>query len=471
MKTGSSNSLAPLHGQPAVSKKGLAQKGKAVPLIERQIKMKVNSNHNFIDRQDGLRVLMLGYNGANNTGAEALLLADIEDVRAVLGPQARITIPSLNPANLRRYVKETPNLRIEFMPTIYFATMQRLVRENDLVMLVEGSTYMDTWSSAMLWVYLWTTHCAHRMGKPCLAYAVDAGELRSAFNRRLMRTQASKTSLIITRAAAAAERLRAFGVTAPLEVTADNAFNFLPDPADSGLLVREWPEAGPHVAGMALVDFYQWPVTIKPWGRREDCYKWPYYFTRTPERLQATDDLARSYARLADTLITEHGKAVALIGMEGLDEAMLDRVFRHIQYKERARIFPSRLYNASQMVSILRSLDLLLTSRYHACVLSLAAGIPQVAIGHDLRLKTIYSELGLYDQYFVEPNGYDLYESLRARVVRLLSEPDSIKDALEQGYKIHKRDAQRNRALLSEFVLAHGLAPARAAALPSLVNV
>ena len=35
-----------------------------------------------------LRVLMLGYSGANNTGAEALLLADIEDVRTVL--------PSLN---------------------------------------------------------------------------------------------------------------------------------------------------------------------------------------------------------------------------------------------------------------------------------------------------------------------------------------------------------------------------------------
>ena len=34
------------------------------------------------------RVLFVGYNGANNTGAEALLLADIEDFRAVLGPGA-----------------------------------------------------------------------------------------------------------------------------------------------------------------------------------------------------------------------------------------------------------------------------------------------------------------------------------------------------------------------------------------------
>jgi hypothetical protein len=33
-------------------------------------------------------VLLMGYNGANNIGAEALLLADIQDIRAVLGPDA-----------------------------------------------------------------------------------------------------------------------------------------------------------------------------------------------------------------------------------------------------------------------------------------------------------------------------------------------------------------------------------------------
>jgi hypothetical protein len=122
-------------------------------------------------------VLLLGYNGANNTGAEALLLADLEDVRAVLGPQAVITIPCINPPNLRRYISEAPNLRIAPMPTLFFATLRRLVRENDLVMLVEGSTYMDTWTSAMLWAYLWATRCADDMDRPCLAYAVDAGEI------------------------------------------------------------------------------------------------------------------------------------------------------------------------------------------------------------------------------------------------------------------------------------------------------
>lgn len=399
---------------------------------------------------------MLGYNGANNTGAEALLLADIDDVRAVLGPEAVITIPSLNPPNLRRYVHETPTLRIAPIPTLYFAAIRRLVRENDLLMLVEGSTYMDTWSSALLWVYLWATRCADVMQKPSLAYAVDAGQIRSPFNRWLMRREVNKTTRIITRAAAAADRLRGMGVTAPIEATADNAFVFRPNPADAGLLCRVWPEAGRNAVGLALVDFYQWPVVMKLWGPQEDCYKWPYYFTHTPERTRATEALARGYAALADDLVARHGKSVALIGMESLDEALLRRVHATMAHPDRARIFCSREYNASQMVSILRGLELLVTSRYHACVLSLAAQVPQVAVGHDLRLKTIYRELGLFDDFFVEPDVPNLYDSLRSRVERLLNDPLCEREKLQRGYETHLRDAQRNRALFSDFVRVQG---------------
>jgi choline dehydrogenase-like flavoprotein len=70
------------------------------------------------------RVLLIGYSGANNTGAEALLLADIADVRAVFGPAAPITIPALDPANLRRYVRDEPNVRIERLPTIFFRAVR-----------------------------------------------------------------------------------------------------------------------------------------------------------------------------------------------------------------------------------------------------------------------------------------------------------------------------------------------------------
>jgi polysaccharide pyruvyl transferase WcaK-like protein len=401
------------------------------------------------------QVLLVGYNGANNTGAEALLLSDIADVRAVLGDDALITIPSLNPANLRRYVKEGPNLQIVPIPTIYPVALRNLVRKHDLIMLVEGSTYMDTWTSAMLWAYLWTTKCAADMGKPILAYAVDAGKL-SDFNRRLVRSQASKTDLIITRAQAAADRLRACGVTAPIETTADNAFTFRPDDRDEGWVERTWPEGAGNMVGLAVVDFYQWPVVMRPWGRREDCYKWPYYYSTSPERRQATEALVDGYAALADCLVTEHGKSVALICMEQLDEPLARKIQQRMSQAGRARVFSSREYNASQMTVLLRSLDFLVTSRYHACVLSLAAQVPQVAVGHDLRLRTIYNELGFKDGFFIDPHMPEPCNAVKTRLEKLFVDSSLERAALRRGYEEHLAQAQRNRALLRNFVQAHG---------------
>ena len=56
------------------------------------------------------------------------------------------------------------------------------------------------------------------------------------------------------------------------------------------------------------------------------------------------------------------------------------------------------------MTVLLRSLGGLVTSRYHASVLSMAAGVPQVAVGHDLRLRTLFEELGL-GRCFVSPGA------------------------------------------------------------------
>lgn len=400
----------------------------------------------------GPRILMVGYNGASNTGAEALLLADIADVRAVLGPQARITVPSLNPANLRRYVREDEHLRIVRLPPVFVRTARRLVQDHDLVMLVEGSAYMDTWTSALLWAFLWVTHCAKTFGKPSLAYAVDAGSLKPA-NARRVRREASKTDLIITRSRGAAERLRGWGVTSAIEVTADNALTFVPDPSDAGVVRCLWPDAPARVVGMAVVDFHLWPVVIRPFGRRASCYRWPYYFQRSRARCRASRALAASYAALADELVSTHDVGIALIAMEGLDEPFAATVWKGMQHQERARLFSARTLNASQMTWLLRSLTALQTSRYHAAVLSLAGQVPQVAVGHDLRLRTLYEELGLRDRWFVEPERLDL---LPARIGELLRSPAEQRGLLTAGHAELLARAQRNRELLRAFLADRG---------------
>ena len=398
--------------------------------------------------KNGTKVLLVGYNGANNTGAEALLLSDIEDVRKVLGPAAQITVPSLAPENLRRYVQEGPALKIVPIPILYFAALRRLVKEHDVIILVEGSTYMDTWGSVLLWAFLWATLCAARFGKVCIAYAVDAGSL-SGLNRWLVRKIANRTDLIVTRNRAAADRLASFGVKAPIETTADNAFTYRTRPEDAGWPQREWPRARDGTIGMAVVDFNLFPVVMRPVGRKADLYKWPYYFSRSRRRRRASEALTAGYAALADRVAAERGAPVALIAMEEVDERLAHAIRGRMTRPEMARVFSSRAYNASQMTVLLRSLRLLVTSRYHAGVLSLAAGVPQVAVGHDLRLRTLYKDLGLFERSFVDPRAPLMFERLNVRVDQLLDNPGEVGPLLEAGHAEHLGRALRNRLLLA----------------------
>jgi polysaccharide pyruvyl transferase WcaK-like protein len=396
------------------------------------------------------RILLVGYNGANNTGAEAKLLAIIEEIREVLGPEACLTVPSLNEANLRRYLKESPTIKIKSLrPSLFFWDIRKLVQENDLIMLVEGSCYMDTWGSALLWCYLLATRYAHSMGKPCVAYSVDAGSA-SRFNGWLIRREASKTDLILGRTQKAADRLKKWGVNAPIEVTADNAFAFHPNPSDDGLLKRVWPEAS-HVVGVAAEDIYKWPVVIRPWARKKHLYRWPYCYTHTKESEDKSELLADVLAVQSDEIIEDYDKDVALLSMEGLDATFANKIQGLMNHPERTKVFTSTDYNASQITSILRSTELLITSRYHAGVLSLAKQIPQTAIGHDLRIKDLYSDLGIED-LFVDHEDPDRYKKLSDNVELLLCKADSVRAKLLQGYEQYVQREKLNPARLRAFL-------------------
>jgi len=406
-------------------------------------------------RSDTPKVLLVGYNGANNTGSEARLLEIIKEIRTVLGNDTIITVPTLNERNLRRYLEESETIRIAPVPSIYFMELRRLVRCHDLIMLVEGSCYMDTWTSALLWAFLSATKYAHSYGRPSLAYAVDAGNVSSA-NRRRVRREASKTDLIITRTEAAADRLREWGVDTSIDVTADTAFSFHLDDTPTGFIRTIWPGSGERVMGMSVVNFNLWPVVFRPCGRRSLCYRWPYYYSHSRSRREGTTLLARGLAREADRVVEEHDMSVALIAMEALDEPLAMQVRESMVHPERARIFSSNRHNASEMTFILRDLEMLITSRYHASVLSLASGVPQVAVGHDLRLMDLYGDLGIVKERFKEHDSTDLWDWISSSVDELLDDREERQRLLE-GNRRHLERASRNRTLLREFVEEHGV--------------
>ncbi|MGZ4857189.1 MAG: polysaccharide pyruvyl transferase family protein, partial [Methanobacteriaceae archaeon] len=115
-------------------------------------------------------------------------------------------------------------------------------------------------------------------------------------------------------------------------------------------------------------------------------------------------------------------------------------------------VISSGEFNASQMTSILCELALLVTSRYHASVLSLRALVPQIAVGHDPRLTSLYLDLGLYDDYFISHDDPHLWEVLKKKVDLLLRYPNLQREQLEKGYQEQMSLAHENKNLLQKFL-------------------
>jgi polysaccharide pyruvyl transferase WcaK-like protein len=409
------------------------------------------------------KVLLMGYNGANNTGSETRLISIIEDLRTVLGKDVELTIPTLNEKNLRRYIEEDEHLKIVPIPSIYFFALKKIVENQDLVLLVEGSCYMDTWTSALLWAFLWTTRCAYNQGIPCIAYAVDSGEL-SRFNRFLVKKEASKTDLIITRTTYARERLIDIGVTAPIVNTADCAFSFDTKLEAENSLKKIWnsenPSSNEGFVGMAVVDFHLWPVVIRPWGKKVNLYKWPYYFSRSRSRVLRSETLSKNWAREADRIVELHSKNIILICMEELDEPLAIEIKNRMKHSEKAQIVSAGTYNASQMTEVLRSLELLITSRYHAGVLSMKTSVPQIGIGHDQRLKGLYKDIKIEKEFFIDyPKDNSkvdgIWKSLSKKVDQLIEDPKHTKELIEKCYQKQVELSLNNKKYLKNFLFKH----------------
>ncbi len=80
-----------------------------------------------------------------------------------------------------------------------------------------------------------------------------------------------------------------------------------------------------------------------------------------------------------------------MIGMEMLDRDACERVSEKLGG---APLFSSEKYDMYQLVSILRAADRILSSRYHAIVTSMPAGVPSAGVTMDERIRNLMRERG-----------------------------------------------------------------------------
>jgi polysaccharide pyruvyl transferase WcaK-like protein len=393
-------------------------------------------------------ILMLGYTGCHNTGSDARILTIIEDIRQCFGERASITVASFYPERTARVVPDEARVRIERVPFVFPLKILRLAARHDVTFLVEGSCFKQNWASALLYLFLWGALCAKLAGRRCVAYAVDAGDL-SPLNGFLTKLVCDRLDLIITRTEAARRRLRDIGVTARILANTDTAFQFLRHPSGLDAPPRPVPQVEPDAVGIAPVEFHHWPLKTKLSGKREECFNWPYYFTWDDERREKSRRLIESYRRLVVHAIERHDLQVVLLAMEALDAKICGQILAGLSERHKARVkfVSAEEYTPYQIAPVLRGLKYLVTSRYHACVLSMCRPVPQMALCHDERLESIYAEIGIAQDFLLGHDDPLLGEKIIPTFDRLVADRARLADTLREKYETFFLPRCRRNAL------------------------
>ncbi len=382
---------------------------------------------------DKLKLLFAGYNGTRNTGSDVRVEEILRQVRRILGPEnLSLSVMTQNFDSTRGYFGDARQVHL---PDVYPPFLAREVPRNDGVIACEGSMFKSKFANALTIMIIGSLGIAAAQNKLSVGYGAEAGDM-DPFVQSMCRRYC-RDSFIITRNPESQEVLGKLGVST--ELGTDTAWTFEPHPPEHGRkMLREagWDGASPILAVCPIHPFW-WPVTASMAKRvahlTAGAYKESYYRTIYFHRSGAEVDAA------FEKYLTALGQAVVryrrdrpmftiLVGMEALDRRACERLAPKIGG---APIFSSNRLNMYELVSILRCCDRLVSSRYHAIVTSMPAGIVSAGVSMDERIGNLMHERG-HDQLTVRVDDPELEDKLVAVMHALDREADSIRDAIAQ---------------------------------------
>lgn len=380
---------------------------------------------------DKLKILFVAYSGARNTGAEVRVGECIRQMNQILGAeQIEINLMTLDREETAEYYKGYRFNPIEFN-TVFFRDVFVHVKNNHLVVLVEGSCWKENFSSALLYYFIYAAGLAAKMGKPCFSYAVDAGSM-NPFNNKMSLRLSRRMTRIITRSADATVKLREIGL--PVHSTrVDTAWTQeaeSPEYARQVLREKGW-DGEKRLVGLAMQNYFWWPVVpdlakfMKQKLTRnkelaEYNYKQIYYYDYDKEDRKKYDRWVQMLTEIMDGLTKEYDVCPVIIGMEALDKKSCDDVARRM--KNQPIVLACQDYVGHQMAALLRELHLLMTTRYHAMVLSMPGKVPFIGLSRDERIRGVMREIGLYDDYYLDYQMENLEEKIKDRIRRILGD-------------------------------------------------
>jgi len=225
--------------------------------------------------------------------------------------------------------------------------------------------------------------------------------------------------------------LRTIGISS--EQGTDTAWTFEPrGPAYGEHVLRKagW-DGTASVLGICPVNPFWWPVrpsvarfvmNTMTGAYAGSHYRSIYFHKSGPGVTRAYNRYLTAIANAVDAFRKDRGVFVILIAMEKLD---VDACRKLSAQLGGVPIFSSAQYDMYELVSVLCGCNLIVSSRYHAIVSSMPAGIPSAGVSMDERIRNLMQERG-DECLLLEVEDPDLEERLLSVLYLLEKEREAI---------------------------------------------
>ena len=282
-----------------------------------------------------------------------------------------------------------------------------------------------------------------KQGKPCIAYGSEVGRLNGWLAR--LSSDMCQDTYFMVRTEESLRNLQQLGLKG--HVGTDTAWTFQSSEGEQWALQQlkaaGWDGKQP-LMGVAPLNPFCWPVRPSVWRWLKALvtrdfsqqYDKIYFFSDSKARRQQFERYLQAMTAATNRYSKEHNAFVVILGMEKLDARVCELLEQKVVAPH--AMFTSKTCDVFKMTGMLRQLNILLTSRYHASVLSMERAIPIVAVSIDARLNGIMKEVELDKHYLHHATDENLEERIVASLQMAGEHEQEIGDTIRQHLAMYK---------------------------------
>ena len=369
-----------------------------------------------------LKVLLAGYVGSRNTGADVRVEEMVRQFRHVIGDEnLEMAICTIDKELSSGYFRTVKQITLpQLFPRFVFDETPKYHG----AVACEGSMFKSKFASALTCFMAGTLGMAAAENKLSVGYGAEAGHMTKSL-RNFVRKYCAD-SLVLCRNRPSMDVLGELGVRTTFGT--DSAWTFEPAPMEVGhKLLRDagW-DGKKRVVALCPINPFWWPVKPdlakavqhKLGGQhKKEHYQSIYFHHKSKENDEKYDTYTQAIAWAADQFQKEEDVFLILVGMEKLDRRSAEKVNRCLDYD--IPLFISDTYDMYEMVSVVRNCSIMVSSRFHAIVTSMPGKVASGGITMDERIRNLMADRN-HPELFLEVDEDNLPEKI-LKMLRHLS--------------------------------------------------